>query len=211
DLLGLIVVRVARRARRRDAEDQHEKHPDDHPSTHTSHETIAPSPTIRERAPTLRDSSVVGRGPPDPLPRHLRNRGYTRRVGMARAERARRWGRGRSVAPFLGALLALAAVAGGTYLLVTDRSSTQPSSAPAPSAATPSGPTGKPLAGRALALQGLQGRALLSPECAPLKGPRWVYPVAPPVRGLPNIVANIKSDLYEVFAINYSCKEASAW
>ena len=130
---------------------------------------------------------------------------------MARAERARRRGRGRSLAPFLAALLALAAVGGGTYLLVADRSSTPTSSAPPSSAPTPSGPTGKPLAGRALALQGLRGRALLTPECAPIKGPRWVYPVAPPVRGLPNIVANIKSDLYEVFAIKYSCKQASAW
>ena len=42
---------------------------------------------------------------------------------MARAERARRRGRGRSLAPFLAALLALAAVGGGTYLLVADRSS----------------------------------------------------------------------------------------
>jgi hypothetical protein len=62
-----------------------------------------------------------------------------------------------------------------------------------------------------LALQGLRGRALLTPECQPLKGRRWVYPVGPPVQGLPNVVADINSNLYEVFAINYGCKKAAEW
>jgi hypothetical protein len=127
--------------------------------------------------------------------------GYTRSVGMARAENARRWGRVRSAAPFLAAGLALAAVGGATYFLVGGGSSAPKS----PALATTPG------SARALALKGLQGHPLIAPECAPISGPRWVYPIGPPVRGLPNVVANIRSDLYEVFAINFSCKEASAW
>jgi hypothetical protein len=67
------------------------------------------------------------------------------------------------------------------------------------------------LSDRQLATEGLTGRKLQTPECAPVEGPRWVYPVAPPVRGLPNIVANIRSNLYEVFAIHYPCTKAAAW
>jgi hypothetical protein len=128
------------------------------------------------------------------------------RVGMARAERARRLGRARSAAPFVAAALALATVAGATYYLVADHSSSSSSTPPASSA-----PAAKPGSARSVALQGLQGRALLAPECTPIKGPGWVYPIGPPIKGLPPVVANIKSDLYEVFAISYSCSEASAW
>ncbi len=126
---------------------------------------------------------------------------YTRLVGLARTvrERAREWG-WLSAAPLVAGLV-LAAAGGATYLLVGGRSSSPTSSAA----------TASPVSTRALALQGLQGRRLLAPECAPINGPRWVYPIGPPVPGLPNVVANIRSDLYEVFAINYSCKQASAW
>jgi hypothetical protein len=62
-----------------------------------------------------------------------------------------------------------------------------------------------------LALAGLNGRQLLKPECAPVTGPRWAYPVGPPIRGLPPPIADIKSDLYEVFAINFPCQKAVAW
>jgi hypothetical protein len=99
-----------------------------------------------------------------------------------------------------GALVLAAAVGGVTYFLAGSSSgSTQAASTVTPAVA------------RALALKGLAGRRLLAPECEPVKGPQWVYPVAPPVRGLPNIVADIKSNLYEVFAIDYPCKQASAW
>jgi hypothetical protein len=101
---------------------------------------------------------------------------------------------------FLATGLAVAAAGGATYLLVGR------SSAPTSSAST-----AKPGSAEALALQGIQGHPLLAPECTPIKGPQWVYPIGPPVRGLPNVVANIRSRLYEVFAINYSCKEAYAW
>ena len=100
--------------------------------------------------------------------------------------------------PFLVAVVALAAVGGATYYLVAGRSSK-------PTAAPPA------LSGDALALRGLQGHPLRAPECTPIKGRRWVYPIGPPVRGLPNVVAKINSDLYEVFAINYSCKQAAEW
>jgi hypothetical protein len=72
-------------------------------------------------------------------------------------------------------------------------------------------PSVRPGSSQALALSALRGHPLLAPECAPIEGPRWVYPVGPPVKGLPPVVANIQSDLYEVFAINYSCRQASAW
>jgi hypothetical protein len=120
---------------------------------------------------------------------------------MARAERVGRQGRCRSAAPYVAAVLALAAVAGTTYFFV-GRGSSAPTS-PASSAKT--------VSGSALALSALQGHPLAAPECTPIKGRRWVYPIGPPVRGLPNVVANINSDLYEVFAINYSCKQASEW
>lgn len=57
----------------------------------------------------------------------------------------------------------------------------------------------------------LAGHPLQAPECTPVKGVRWVYPKGPPVRGLPPIVAKISSNIYEVFAINYPCSEASTW
>jgi hypothetical protein len=105
------------------------------------------------------------------------------------------------VAPFLAAVLALAAAAGATYLLVADRSS----------APTASARTAKPVSAQAQAPQAFNGQRLLAPECTPIQGPRWVYPIGPPVRGLPNVVAKISSNSYEVFAIHYSCKQASAW
>ena len=128
----------------------------------------------------------------------------------------------------LGLAAALALAAGGlTYALLSDGDSTSSSqSSPATSSATPrssaasatAAPTSMPakpaataIPGHALALQGLRGRTLLTPECNPIKGLRWVYPIGPPVRGLPDIVADIRSDLYEVFAINYRCDEAAAW
>ena len=135
----------------------------------------------------------------------------------------------------LGLAAALALAAGClAYVLLSDggssssspslpatSSASKPSVAPKSStaSATPTptltpakpAPTAKALPGHALALQGLRGRALLVPECNPLKGPSWVYPIGPPVRGLPGIVADIRSDLYEVFAINYSCEQAAAW
>jgi hypothetical protein len=108
------------------------------------------------------------------------------------------------VAPLVAAGVLVAVAAGVAYLVVGRGSSASTSS-------TSSGSTVSHTSEHALAMQALTGRKLLKPECAPIKGPRWVYPVAPPVRGLPNIVANIKSDLYEVFAINYDCAKASAW
>src|SRR5262249_43731653 len=36
-------------------------------------------------------------------------------------------------------------------------------------------------------LLALQNRTLLKPECSPLKGQQWIYPIGPPVRGLPDI------------------------
>jgi hypothetical protein len=108
------------------------------------------------------------------------------------------------VAPLVAAGVLVAAAAGVAYLVVGGGSSASTSS-------TSSGSTVTPTSEHALAMQALTGRQLLKPECAPIKGPRWVYPVAPPVRGLPNIVANIRSDLYEVFAINYDCAKASGW
>jgi hypothetical protein len=120
---------------------------------------------------------------------------------MARAEKVGRQGRGRLAALSIAAVVVLAAVAGGTYLLV-GRGSSAPTS-PAASAKT--------VSGNALALSALQGHPLAAPECTPIKGRRWVYPIGPPVRGLPNVVAKINSNLYEVFAINYSCKQAAEW
>jgi hypothetical protein len=86
------------------------------------------------------------------------------------------------------------------------------SRAPTSSATSASSATSsKPSTPQELALQALNGRTLLTPECKPLKGGLWVYPVGPPVKGLPPIVANIRSDLYEVFAINYKCSDAVKW
>jgi hypothetical protein len=41
----------------------------------------------------------------------------------------------------------------------------------------------------------------LAPECAPVHGPRWVYPGS----------ARISSTLYESFAISYPCRLAATW
>src|SRR5690348_11995756 len=75
-------------------------------------------------------------------PEAPKGRGYTRRVGMARAGKALRRGGARPAAPLLAALLVAAAAVGGTYLLVGGGSSSPTSSAPAE----------KPLSGQALAL-----------------------------------------------------------
>jgi len=97
-----------------------------------------------------------------------------------------------------GAVVLALAVAGSvTYLVARGSSNPAPASAPPTAHSSP--------------LTALQSHALLAPECTPIKGREWVYPVAPPVRGLPNVVANIKSNLYEVFAIHYSCAKATAW
>jgi hypothetical protein len=118
------------------------------------------------------------------------------------AQKKRDGGKGRRLPLVVAtAVVVLAAAAGGAIYLLVGNSS----------ASTPTASTETPVSARSLALAGLAGRHLLKPECAPVNGPRWVYPVAPPVRGLPNIVANIRSNLYEVFAIGYSCKQASAW
>jgi hypothetical protein len=53
-------------------------------------------------------------------------------------------------------------------------------------------------AGRARSLAGHQ---FLYPECAPVHGTRWRYPG----------VARIQSDVYESFAIHYSCASAKMW
>jgi hypothetical protein len=117
-------------------------------------------------------------------------------VGTAGAEVARR----RERAPFaVPAIAALLIVIAGAYVVLGG--STTPSSAS----------TVEPRSGNALALRGLQGHPLTAPECAPLRGPRWSYPFGPPVRGLPRLEAKINSNLYEVFAIHYSCKQAKAW
>jgi hypothetical protein len=130
-------------------------------------------------------------------------------VGSARTQKARgrgkeqaRGGRkGRRTAILVIAGVVLAAAAGGvTYLLVGGSSGSSPSTSAIP-----------PISARELALQGLTGRRLLAPECAPLQGRTWVYPIGPPVPGLPPVVANIRSNLYEVFAIDYSCKTAATW
>jgi hypothetical protein len=94
-------------------------------------------------------------------------------------------------------VVVLALVAAGSVTYLSARGSSSPAAVPAVAASSP--------------LAALSGHALLAPECNPIKGRQWVYPVAPPVRGLPNVVADIKSNLYEVFAIDYSCKKASAW
>jgi hypothetical protein len=123
-------------------------------------------------------------------------------VGTARAQRKRDRGKGRRFWWIVAAgVVVLAAAAGGVAYALVGRSS----------ASTPSASTGTLGSGHAVALQGLAGRKLLEPECTPLRGQQWVYPIGPPVRGLPNVVANVRSNLYEVFAIDYSCKQASAW
>jgi hypothetical protein len=123
----------------------------------------------------------------------------TARTQGRRARENGRWTGRRIVLLAAASVVVLAAAGGVTYLIVGN------------STRSTSGSTAVQIPDQALATRGLIGRQLLKPECAPVKGPRWVYPVGPPVRGLPNIVADIKSNLYEVFAIDYDCKQASAW
>jgi len=127
------------------------------------------------------------------------------------------------------AVLVLAVAGPLAYIFVADDSSEPKSAAtsvpaatpPATTSSTPAGaapvkaaPAAKPLPKEIrglLATQALRGHALIKPECQPFKGRRWIYPIGPPVRGLPNVVADISSNLYEVFAINYDCKTAAKW
>lgn len=120
---------------------------------------------------------------------------------MAGAEGPRRRGRARLAVPLAAAVLVLAAAGGVTYAFVGGSSSGSSSAGSASGALSPD----------RLAVQGLQGRRLQYPECAPLHAGRWKYPFGPPVAGLPPLQAEIGSNLYEVFAINYSCKDAAAW
>lgn len=105
-------------------------------------------------------------------------------------------GRGRVVSIAVAAALVIAAAGGIAYAFLGGGSST---------------PGAVPVVAQSSPLAALKGHELLKPECTPINGPRWAYPIAPPVKGLPPVVANIRSDLYEVFAVNYSCKEASSW
>jgi len=122
------------------------------------------------------------------------------------------------VALIVGGVLVLAAVGAGIYVLVSGDSEQDASKSvavqttTAPTTSTP-GKTSTPSAKEAVKApkQSFDGRRLLAPECTPIRGPRWVYPVGPPVPGLPNVVADIKSNLYEVFAIKYDCAKASQW
>src|SRR4051812_24121202 len=109
-------------------------------------------------------------------------------------------GRGRSVALVLGALLVVAAVGGVTYAVVARDSSpgaaksvsVQTTTTPQTTKTTtsiPAKPSAAGTKGTPAPRQSFDGRRLLAPECSPIKGPQWVYPVGPPVRGLPNVVA----------------------
>jgi hypothetical protein len=98
----------------------------------------------------------------------------------------------------VAAVAVVALIGGGAYAALSNGSSK-----PAAVAA--------PVVTRSNPLAALVGHQLLPPECMPVTGPLWVYPKGPPVSGLPPVVANIRSNLYEVFAINSSCKDASSW
>jgi hypothetical protein len=63
----------------------------------------------------------------------------------------------------------------------------------------PGGKAPKPLSAEIQAA--LNDHVLLKPECAPVKSLAWVYPGS----------QSITSNLYELFAINYSCDRAAAW
>jgi hypothetical protein len=126
----------------------------------------------------------------------------TRRHGQAsdnpRAATEEQTGGGSSrgrVAVIAGVVIVLAVAGGLAYALLSGGSSAQ----------------AKPVAAISDPMAALAGHALQAPECTPVKGPRWVYPKAPPVKGLPAVVAKISSPIYEVFAIKYSCSEASKW
>jgi hypothetical protein len=125
-------------------------------------------------------------------------------AGKGSPRRSWRW----SVGPVAAAAVIVAVAVGVTYVVRDNGSSTSTTKkygAASGVSATP------PVSDNQLAMSGLVGRQLLQPECKPIKGPRWDYPVAPAVRGLPPPIANIKSNLYEVFAINYPCETAVTW
>ncbi len=132
--------------------------------------------------------------------RKRREPGYTR-AGMARAER---------VEPSAGRPVGGAFVAAGLALAAVGARRTSSSAAARPHRRRR---RRRRRRSRATRWRCRRSRATPLPlRSAPRsRGRRWVYPIGPPVRGLPNVVANIKSDLYEVFAINYSCKQASEW
>ncbi len=94
-------------------------------------------------------------------------------------------------------MIVLIAAGGLAYALLSGGSST-------PAAVQPAATVSDPMAA-------LAGHPLQAPECTPIKGPRWVYPKGPPVKGLPPVIANIRSTTYEVFAIHYCCSQASTW
>jgi hypothetical protein len=125
---------------------------------------------------------------------------------MAETKQAR--GRGRFVGLLLIGGLVLAAAAGLAYILVDDGSS---ESSAKPESPTKQAPAAKSSASQALPLQSFRGHRLLTPECTPLQGRRWAYPLGPPVKGLPDLTADIHSSTYEVFAVHYPCKEAKTW
>ena len=110
--------------------------------------------------------------------------------------------------PLAAAGVVIAVAVGVTYLVTDHGSSASTSKKYGALSGVSANP---PISEHQLALSGLVGRQLSKPECRPVKGPQWVYPVAPPVKGLPAPIADIKSNLYEVFAINYDCKQADAW
>lgn len=106
-------------------------------------------------------------------------------------------GRGRLVVLIVAAVLLIALVGGVLYGVLGGGSSKPKADAPVVTGSNP--------------LAALAGHQLSAPECMPVTGPEWVYPKGPPVKGLPPVIANIRSDLYEAFAINYSCKDADVW
>jgi len=106
-------------------------------------------------------------------------------------------------------VLALAAIAGGTYLLARDDSSDPVATNASEQAQTTT--TSGPDRSSPQPLKATGGHRLLPPECTPYKGTKWVYPIGPPIPGVPKVVANIRSNVYEVFAINFSCAKATEW
>jgi hypothetical protein len=93
---------------------------------------------------------------------------------------------GRRSMLLMAAALTVAAAAGIVSYLVGGGSASSASGGPSP-APSP--------------LTALRSHQLLSPECTPVAGPRWTAPGT----------TLITSDLYEVFAIHMSCKQASTW
>jgi hypothetical protein len=109
-------------------------------------------------------------------------------------------GRGRRTVLLVGiGAVIVAAAAGGVAYALNSGGSPTPAAAGSNTTTQPS------------PISALAGHPLQAPECTPIKGPQWVYPKGPPVRGLPPVIASIKSTYYEVFAIHYSCATATKW